>query len=41
MSMLIQEHIKEDLSRSYVQAVGAMAGVIVDMNRGHDYGIAQ
>src|SRR5689334_16354841 len=39
MSMLTPEQIKEDLSRSYVQAVSAMAGVIVNLNRGHDYGI--
>lgn len=37
--MLTEEHIKEGLSRSYVQAVSAIAGVIVDLNRGHDYGI--
>lgn len=38
--MLTSEHIKEDLSRAYVQAVGAKAGVIVNIGeRGHDYGI--
>jgi hypothetical protein len=38
--MLTEEHSKEDLSRAYVQAVGARAGVIVSLNsRGHDYGI--
>jgi len=38
--MLTEEHVKEDLSRSYVQAVGAMAGAIVSINdRGLDYGM--
>jgi len=38
--MLTSEHRKEDLSRAYVQAVGAVAGVIVNINgRGHDYGV--
>jgi hypothetical protein len=38
--MLTEEHGKEDLSRAYVQAVGARAGIIVSLNRrGHDYGI--
>lgn len=38
--MITEEHSKEDLSRAYVQAVGARAGVIVSINeRSHDYGI--
>jgi hypothetical protein len=38
--MLTEEHSKEDLSRAYVQAVGAKAGVIVSLkDRSHDYGI--
>ncbi len=38
--MLTQEHSKEDLSRAYVQAVSAKAGVIISINdRSHDYGI--
>ena len=38
--MLTDEHIKEGLSRAYVQAVSAKAGVILSLkDRGHDYGI--
>lgn len=38
--MMTEEHSKEDLSRAYVQAVSARAGVIVSINqRSHDYGI--
>ncbi len=38
--MLTEEHSKEGLSRAYIQAVGAIAGVIVSLgDRGHDYGI--
>lgn len=38
--MLTEEHSKEDLSRAYVQAVAAIAGVIVSINgRSHDYGM--
>ncbi len=38
--MLTEEHRKEALSRAYVQAVGAKAGVIVGIkDRGYDYGI--
>ncbi|MGC1878581.1 MAG: DUF4365 domain-containing protein [Rhabdochlamydiaceae bacterium] len=38
--MLTEEHRKEDLSRAYVQAVAAVAGVIVSINnRSHDYGM--
>ena len=35
---LTQQHIEEDLSRSYVQAVAAKAGVILSLGaRNHDY----
>jgi hypothetical protein len=38
--MLTEEHRKEDLSRAYIQAVSAKAGVIVSLkDRSHDYGI--
>lgn len=38
--MILEEHIKEDLSRAYVLAVGAKAGAIVSIkDRSHDYGI--
>ncbi|HSX03300.1 MAG TPA: DUF4365 domain-containing protein [Rhabdochlamydiaceae bacterium] len=38
--MITHAHAKEDLGRSYVQAVGAKAGLIVSINgRSHDYGI--
>lgn len=38
--MLTDNHVKEGLSRAYVQAIGARAGIIVSMhNRSHDYGI--
>ena len=38
--MLTEEHRKEDLSRAYVLAIAAKAGVIVSINdRNHDYGI--
>jgi hypothetical protein len=38
--MLTEEHSKEDLSRAYVLAVAARAGVLVNINdRNHDYGI--
>jgi hypothetical protein len=38
--MLTEEHCKEDLSRAYIQAVAAIAGVIVSVNsRSHDYGV--
>ena len=40
VDMLTEEHRKEGLSRAYVQAVGAQAGVIVDIGgRSQDYGI--
>lgn len=32
------EHVKEDLSRAHIQAVAAMAGVILT-TYGHDYGV--
>jgi hypothetical protein len=38
--MITQSHTQEDLSRAYVQAVGAKAGLIANMSgRSHDYGI--
>ncbi len=39
-SMLTDEHRKEDLSRAYVQAIAARAGINIALNtRNHDYGI--
>ncbi len=38
--MLTQEHQKEGLSRAYVQAVAAVAGINISVgNRSHDYGV--
>jgi len=38
--MLTREHIQEDLSRAYIQAVAAKAGVNVALSaRAHDYGV--
>ena len=37
--MISEEHTKENLSRSYVQAVAAKAGVNIEVGgRSHDYG---
>jgi hypothetical protein len=38
--MITTQHIQEDLSRAYVQAVAAKTGVLVSINgRSHDYGV--
>lgn len=37
--MITDQHVAEDLSRAYVQAVGAKAGLIVTLQRSHDYGV--
>src|ERR1700693_19270 len=38
--MITEEHRKENLSRAYIQAVAARAGVNININtRAHDYGI--
>ncbi len=38
--MITVEHTKEDLSRAYIQAISAKAGVILSIkDRSHDYGI--
>ena len=38
--MMTEEHCKEDLSRAFVQAIAAKAGMTVTIEgRGHDYGI--
>lgn len=38
--MITTQHIQEDLSRAYVQAVAGMAGFLVTINgRSHDYGV--
>lgn len=35
--MLTMQHVEEDLSRAYIQAVAAKAGVNLDIGRSHDY----
>lgn len=37
--MITTQHIEEDLSRAYIQAVVAKAGAILAIDRGHDYAI--
>lgn len=38
--MITPQHMEEDLSRAYVQAVAARAGVLLSMNgAAHDYGV--
>jgi Domain of unknown function (DUF4365) len=37
--MITTQHIEEDLSRAYLQAVVARAGAILAVDRGHDYAI--
>jgi hypothetical protein len=38
--VITTQHIQEDLSRAYVQAVAGMAGLLVSINgRSHDYGV--
>ncbi len=37
---MTSQHVEEDLSRAYIQAVAARAGVVLSINaRSHDYGI--
>lgn len=37
--MITSQHIEEDLSRAYIQAVVAKAGAILALDRAHDYAI--
>ncbi len=37
--MITTQHIEEDLSRAYLQAVVAKAGAVLAVDRGHDYAI--